>query len=234
VTDVTESSRADERYAPPYPQAFHSWWPRHFWAGVIIVTSVMAIVVLLSYFFQFPSDPNMPPMPDEGENIPSPEWVILLIYQAYWLISGESEGLRQVVNFWVPGIVIALLMLAPFVIGTRDAEGARMAQKGKFIAMAVVSLVYLIGMVGVFKAGAPAKINGCFSCHNPMMGQRQALPPGDMAKYYRETRKQQVEVGRYRAGKSGGSGEEQLHAGAETYKDANWQMRHMYEPTLTW
>ena len=46
-------------------------------------------------------------------------------------------------------------------------------------------------------------------------------------------------VGKYRAGKSSGvneAGEQVYDTGgeAESYKDANWQMRHMYEPTFTW
>jgi hypothetical protein len=58
-----------------------------------------------------------------------------------------------------------------------------------------------------------------------MMGVRQALPPADMAEYYRESRQSQIEVGRYRAGST---------SDAESYKDANWQLRHYYEPTMTW
>ena len=65
----------------------------------------------------------------------------------------------------------------------------------------------------------------CTSCHNPMMGVRQALPSADMAKYYRGSRQLQINVGGYRAGSTGG---------AQSYKDANWQLRHYYEPGMTW
>jgi GH25 family lysozyme M1 (1,4-beta-N-acetylmuramidase) len=57
-----------------------------------------------------------------------------------------------------------------------------------------------------------------------MMGVRQALPPTNLGKYYREAREQQIKVGRYRVGSGA----------AESYKDANWQLRHFYEPTMTW
>ena len=81
-------------------------------------------------------------------------------------------------------------------------------------------------MAGVEGAGHPAKTTGCTSCHNPMMGVRQALPPADMAEYYKVERARQIEVGKFRIG-------DQNHIGA-SYKDANWQLRHFYEPVMTW
>ncbi len=59
-----------------------------------------------------------------------------------------------------------------------------------------------------------------------MMGVRQALPPADMGEYYRVERQRQINVGRYRAGDTSGD--------VGGYKDANWQLRHFYEPTMTW
>jgi hypothetical protein len=102
--------------------------------------------------------------------------------------------------------------------------------------------VLLFGFVlagAIYKGGHEAKVLGCDSCHNPAMGPRQAIPPLDVSKYYFTDRARQIGVGKYRAGKLsteaeggkldiGGAGE------AGGYKDADWQMRHMYEPTFTW
>jgi hypothetical protein len=47
-----------------------------------------------------------------------------------------------------------------------------------------------------------------------------------MAGFYREGRQRQIQVGKYRVGSAGGA--------AQSYKDANWQLRHYYEPAMTW
>lgn len=89
--------------------------------------------------------------------------------------------------------------------------------------------IWMIAAGAVVGSGGPAKTLGCPSCHNATMGERQALPPADVAAYLRESRRQQIEVGRYNIGS-------EEHKGAEggSYKDANWQLRHFYEPTMTW
>ncbi len=52
------------------------------------------------------------------------------------------------------------------------------------------------------------------------------LPPADMGEYYKVERQRQINVGGYRAGDTTGD--------IGGYKDANWQLRHFYEPTMTW
>ncbi|MBF0171085.1 MAG: hypothetical protein HQK87_08365, partial [Nitrospinae bacterium] len=90
------------------------------------------------------------------------------------------------------------------------------------------------------QSGRQAKVLGCDSCHNAAMGHRMDIPPADVFGYYQGERAMQIGVGKYRAGKSDGVDEQgrQVYAdvGAEEggYKNANWQMRHMYEPTFTW
>ena len=60
-------------------------------------------------------------------------------------------------------------------------------------------------------------------------GEQIALPPADMAKYYREVREIERMLGRNRLGEEGeGSGN------SESFKDANWQLRHFREPTENW
>lgn len=234
MTEQVKKKYEDPRYPPPYPQEFHPWWPKHFRAGIVIFSVVVLVGVLLSYFFQFPSDVNMPPMPDDGANIPSPEWFLLLMFQAFWFIPNEYAFLQQLFNFWLPLVAFVLLLLAPFIIGNKDKEGVRMTRRWTLIMGLSVGFFFLIAASGLIGSGASAKIYGCASCHNPMMGVRQALPPSNMAEYYRVQRKRQVEVGKYRAGKSEGSGTSLMQGGMQTYKDANWQLRHMYEPTMTW
>lgn len=61
------------------------------------------------------------------------------------------------------------------------------------------------------------------------MGARQALPSSKVGEFYCINRQQQVEVGRYNIGSKGHNGTE-----GGSYKEANWQLKHFYEPTMTW
>ncbi len=125
----------------------------------------------------------------------------------------------------MPGAILLIGVVAPSVKKQKKASTNRTSTAVKLL-MAAGAITIWAGMTaGVVGTSYPAKTTGCTSCHNPMMGVRQALPPVDFAKYYREVREPQVLVGNYRAGSTGG---------AESYKDTNWQLRHYYEPTMTW
>src|SRR3989338_4847890 len=137
-------------------------------------------------------------------------------------------------------MVIGWHVLAPASGSGFAVSGARyfsQAQKTRFgfkatsiVAIAIYAgLVWAVPLGAVVASGSPAKTLGCPSCHNPMMGQRQALPPAKMGEYYKVERQRQVNLGGYNIG----SEDTQDHAGG-SYKDANWQLRHFDEPTMTW
>ena len=217
----------DPKYAAPYPQAFYRFWPKHALKASFVVLVVLTAIVMLSYYFQLPVDPNMPPLPDEGANIPAPEWYLFFLFQPFWYLTGDDASLRAIGTFWIPVVLIISLLVLPFFSGKKAKEPGTRLGLGKRIVLGLAAwLVWGVGISAVVGSGYPAKTTGCVSCHNPMMGVRQALPPEDMGKYYRENRQQQIEVGRYRIGNTMGVG--------DSYKDANWQLRHFYEPTMTW
>ncbi len=225
----------DQRYAPPYPQEFYSFWPRHVLKAGGLVTMILVAIVVLSYYYEFPSDVNMPPLPDDGAYIPGPEWYLLVLFLPFWYFPGDEWAVvRSLLTFWLPLIFVVFLILVPFIFDRGWRPGERLPA-GKKVAMAMVVGVFFVISAAVFwRAGAPAKVYGCMSCHNPMMGARQALPPPEMGEYYRVERQRQIEIGKYRAGKTMGEDMALAIGGVETYKDANWQLRHMYEPTMTW
>lgn len=216
----------DPKYDPPYPQNFYRFWPRHALKVWFVVAITFGIIVLSAYYFRVPTDPNMPPLPDEGAYIPAPDWYLLFVYQPFWYLTGEKASLLPLGTFWLPLAIGSFLVLVPFLFGRKKTPGYRMALYGKIAVGLFALTVWGIGMAGVVGSGYPAKTTGCLSCHNFMMGIRQALPPADIGKYYREVRKHQIEVGKYKIGDSAGVG--------QSYKDANWQLRHFYEPTMTW
>jgi len=226
MTDIKREIIRDPKYAPPYPQEFYSFWPKHAIRAGAMVVVLFLVVVLLAYFFQVPSDVNTPPLPDEGAFIPAPEWYLFFLFQPFWYLTGDNASWLPIGTFWLPLLFIVLLYLAPLIVGKRRALETKLTSSKKLILALSVGLFWLVSTAGVVSSGYHAKTTGCSSCHNPMMGVRQALPPADMGEYYKVERQRQIEVGRYRAGDTSGE-----HGG---YKDANWQLRHFYEPTMTW
>ena len=96
------------------------------------------------------------------------------------------------------------------------------------------AIVFAAIMLGIVSSGYHAKLYGCTACHNIQAGVRHDLPPMDVLGYYKGLKQVQIKVGKYRASKSGTKGESVIGREVETYKDANWHMRHIYEPTFTW
>lgn len=219
----------EPKYAPPYPQSFYAFWPKHAVRAGALIAAVFLGLVILSFAIRVPMDPAMPPLPDAGMYVPSPEWYLFLLFQPFWYLTGEHARWMSLGTFWLPALLLAFLFLVPVIFRKRRPGQARMSASAKAKLLAAAASVWAVAMVAVVGSGAPAKTLGCPSCHNPAMGTRQALPPPNVGEYFKGSRQQQIDVGRYNIGSEG-------HAGAEggSYKDANWQLRHFYEPTMTW
>jgi hypothetical protein len=216
----------DPKYDPPYPQSFHAFWPKHAVKAGLLISVIFLGMFLLSYYLGVPMDPIMPPMPDEGAYIPAPEWYLFLLFQPFWYLTGDNAKWLSLGTFWLPMLMLGFLILVPVIF--RKREGPRVKRTTSVMVMLVLLMgtIWIVSMGAVVSSGAPAKTLGCPSCHNPMMGVRQALPPANMAEFYRVERQRQINLGGYNIGTEG-------HTGG-SYKDANWQLRHFYEPTMTW
>ena len=214
----------EPKYAPPYPQSFYAFWPKHAIKAGTLISLIFLGLLLLSLFIRVPMDPTMPPMPDEGAYVPAPEWYLFFLFQPFWYLTGDSAKWLPIGTFWLPLLVVVFLLLVPFIFQKRKNAGV------KAVTLTTVAiyagLVWLVPVGTVVASGAPAKTLGCPSCHNPMMGERQALPPANMGEFYRTERQRQVNLGGYNMGSDDRAG--------GGYKDANWQLRHFYEPTMTW
>ncbi len=228
------------------------WWPHIALTLIGIMIGVIVFVAFMADIYPVPDDaPLEIPMPDEGADIPGPEWIFLLFWIPFWYFKGSMKKylfLTALVPIFLI-IIFALLpyfhkiplhripLLGAFLRKTREMESGFI----KSFIYAIPALILAVALTtGVYRSGHQAKVYGCDSCHNPAMGYRMAIPPTDVAKYYNVERAMQIGVGKYRAGKSAGqdsAGEMVSTAEADDvggYKDANWQMRHMYEPTFTW
>ncbi|MDH5541685.1 MAG: hypothetical protein OEY64_01840 [Nitrospinota bacterium] len=231
------------------------WWPHYLLtlSGVMVV--VLIIVSLLATLYPVPDDaPMVIPMPDDGENVPGPEWVFLLFWMPFWYFKGRMKKYLVFMTV-IPILALIFFILLPYLDKLPLAkylgkipklnsfmESAKQLPKGikRSFIYGIPALAFALVLGFSFVAtGHQAKILGCDSCHNPAMGHRMAIPPIDVFNYYMVDRARQIGVGKYRAGKEsleGNSGRFFQDTGDTEggYKDANWQMRHMYEPTFTW
>ena len=170
-------------------------------------------------------------LPDEGMYIPGPEWYFLFLLQPFWYLKGELARWQFLGTFVVPGLITVFIVLIPFIFKKKKPITGIVS---RLVYMLPPALVFSLIIFGITYSGYSAKLHGCIACHNPSTGVRQNLPPMDVATFYKTDRQRQIEVGKYRAGKIGEGGESAIEGEVETYKDANWQMRHIYEPTFTW
>ncbi|MBI5682375.1 MAG: hypothetical protein HZC45_04290 [Deltaproteobacteria bacterium] len=227
---MDENKDKDPRYAPPYPQNFHPFWPRHALKASLVVSVVVLLIVGLAYFYGLPSDYTMT-IPDEGMYIPGPEWYYLFFFQPFWYLKGGLAKWQFIATFIIPLLVLTFTVLIPFIFKKlKPVSGFGL----KVIRILPPAIVFAAIMLGIVFSGYHAKLNGCIACHNIQAGVRHDLPPMNVLEYYKGHKQVQIKVGKYRASKSGTEGESVIGQEIETYKDANWHMRHLYEPTFTW
>jgi len=227
-----------------------TWWPHHVFGAGAISLIFLSVLFYLAGTYQVPDDaPEIIPLPDDGQYIPGPEWFFLILWQPFWFFTGMKKKYLALTGV-IPLLILAYLVVLPFIqkIPFHKIPGLgfpfrkiREMEKGVMRkAFYVVPVLLLAGLflAGTYQSGYQAKLYGCESCHNAAMGPRMYIPPEDVAEYYNVDRARQIKVGKYRAGKSIGVDKLGKHiydvTGTQSYKDANWQMRHMYEPTFTW
>jgi len=231
------------------------WFPNYLIALSIAFLIVLVVIIGLAVLFPVPDDaPQMIPLPDNGQYIPGPEWVFTLFWMPFWYFKGRAKKYLVYMTV-IPIIIFLILVFLPYLDRLKldkfidripklrnfieKAKGLP-SGKRKSLLYGLPAIVFTVLMMGsmVF-SGYNAKLLGCDSCHNPAMGYRMAIPPIDILHYYTVDRARQIDIGKYRAGKSDSASDKEnwSDSGADSeggYKDANWQMRHMYEPTFTW
>ncbi len=210
------------------------FYPHHALQSSIMVFIVFALILGLSYFFRVPANPDVPPMPDDGMYVPGPEWYSLFFFQPFWYLKGDLKRFLPIATFYLPLIMFLALILVPFLYKKKEGAAPKRSFAKRLLIYLPAYLVIILISVGIVKGSYQAKLYGCNSCHNPSMGVNMGMPPVNVGEFYRVNRQRQIEVGKFKAGKTVGENMTVVHGAAESYKDANWQMRHMYEPTFTW
>lgn len=227
---MEKDKSADPRYEPPYPQNFHSFWPSHALKAGIVVLVVIILITTLAYLYPLPTDYTMT-IPDKGMYIPGPEWYYLFFFQPFWYMKGALVKWQFAATLVIPLLVLFFVVIIPFLFKKiKPAVGFT----SRFIRLLPPIVLFTAIMLGIVFSGYHAKTYGCIACHNIQAGIRHNLPPMNVLEYYKGHKQVQIKVGKYRASKTGTKGESVTGQEVETYKDANWHMRHLYEPTFTW
>ncbi len=159
-------------------------------------------LVVLSIYITIPSqDPEMIPMPLEGQFIPAPEWWALLILLPFMYLEGI---LVPALSFLLPLVVWTVAALLPCLlarkeVGTEEerephhatphhrARGVkllwhRLWRGGRITKIAravVVTVIFLVFFSLVYLGSYNSPTLGCNSCHNLNNGFRMGMPPED-------------------------------------------------------
>jgi len=153
-------------------------------------------VALLAIYVPMPTqDPDIIPMPQEGEFIPAPEWIILFLLAPFMYFKGFMVAF---LGFYLPLIIFLLLAALPYLLKKREKRNktSRYINNHHFeiilhffgkifklsfvtraaaflgVCMAVISLLSPLYIVNY-----RSPTLGCSSCHNIYMGERMGAPP---------------------------------------------------------
>ncbi len=168
----------------------------------LTIPFLLAIAVL-AYALPMPSqDPEIIPMPLDGENIPTAEWFILIFYVPYLYFKGFMATLF---GFYIPLIIFLVLAIFPYYLRGRKSrsdepaahEPPHAAENGsafakimapfrralgariyaKTLAFLTVFLAAMTVFGPLYAVSHVSPTLGCNSCHNVTMGERLGLPP---------------------------------------------------------
>ena len=162
----------------------------------MVTIPFLLVISFMAYYLPMPSqDPDIIPMPLDGEYIPTPEWFSLVFFLPYMHFKGF---LATFLSFYLPFLVFLLLAVFPYYLRWRSKRPASSDVKGNgifsklgrgisriaalshqtklaaFISIALVSMILFGGMyAGTYKSPTM----GCNSCHNIYSGNRMGVPP---------------------------------------------------------
>ncbi|HHL39067.1 MAG TPA: hypothetical protein ENJ37_01035 [Deltaproteobacteria bacterium] len=157
----------------------------------IITLPFLAAVVVLALYVTIPSeDPDIIPLPLEGEYIPTPEWYFTLILLPFLYLKGRWVF---VLSILIPFVVYVAAAFLPYFLRPRtsaeeeEAGGgatllSRLWNEGwtryvvRFTAVTVIT-AFIYSLIWLGSYNSPTF--GCNSCHNLYRGFRMGIPPDD-------------------------------------------------------
>jgi mono/diheme cytochrome c family protein len=114
------------------------FWPDSIYKDLLVSFAIFVVLILLATFVGVPGEPKADP--SDTAYIPRPEWYFMFLFQMLKYFPGKLEWLGTTI---IPGIVILVLLLLPFL----DRNPKRYYTRRKFsltvMGIAVVGIVVL-------------------------------------------------------------------------------------------
>lgn len=135
-------------------------------------------------YFTIPSeDPEIVPLPLEGEYIPAPEWyfIILLLPLMYF-----KNNWIPILTIYLPILLFIAIVFLPYYLKYKKGEGREEGynnyNSGIGVFKKVIRSVVVILSLGIFiflmyLGTYNSPTFGCNSCHNTSRGERMGVPP---------------------------------------------------------
>ncbi len=210
------------------PKKAVQWWPHFVIRLAVAFVIVTALMVALALLIQVPyRAPETIPLPDEGENIPGPEWFFLLFWQGFYYLTGSLKKFNFIMPLLAIFLFICMFMLpflsklsfdkVPGLKGLIAKTGAmRPGSLKNFMYATPVIVLAAFVFFAIFTGGHKAKTFSCDSCHTGMEHKTflMSVPP-NVDRYYN-------------APKIGGVDAQGVPILIP--KDSYWQLRHLYQP----
>jgi menaquinol-cytochrome c reductase cytochrome b/c subunit len=114
------------------------FWPDSIYKDLLVSFAIFVILILLATFIGVPGEPKADP--SDTSYIPRPEWYFMFLFQMLKYFPGNLEWLGTTI---IPGIVILVLLLLPFL----DKNPMRYYARRKF-ALAVMG-ISVVGIVAL-------------------------------------------------------------------------------------
>ena len=117
------------------------FWPDSIYKDLLVSFAIFVILILLATFIGVPGEPKADP--SDTSYIPRPEWYFMFLFQMLKYFPGNLEWLGTTI---IPGIVILVLLLLPFL----DKNPMRCYARRKFaLAMMGIAVVGIVALTVV-------------------------------------------------------------------------------------
>ena len=111
AVDVGSVAAQDSASAKPSGKKF---FPHHVLILSVLMAFVLVFVGYMAQTYPIPDDAPMEiPFPDDGEDIPGPEWLFLLFWIPFWYFKGRLKKYLFLTSV-VPIVIVIFLIFLPY------------------------------------------------------------------------------------------------------------------------
>ena len=112
----------EKKGGTPKPKKIKRWWPHLFITLCVLTLAIIFFIGFMAERFPVPDDAPMEiPFPDNGENVPGPEWLFLLFWLPFWYLKGRLKKYLFITSvipiaLFIYSLLLPLLLMALLVV----------------------------------------------------------------------------------------------------------------------